>query len=82
MEWDMNMISKHLKLFAILKRGVANKAFLQQPIREQAIPFEGGNLASNNETLRAIWNARKGIGLSRGFTSVSELMEDLDADDR
>ena len=78
MEWDMNMI----KLFAILKRCAANKAFLQQPIREQAIPFEGGNPASNNETLRAIWNARKGIGLSRGFTFVSELMEDLDSDDR
>ncbi len=31
--------------------------------------------------LRAIEDARKGIGLSRGFTSVSELMEDLDADE-
>ena len=35
----------------------------------------------NADTLEAIENARKGIGLSRGFSSVDELMEDLDADD-
>lgn len=35
----------------------------------------------NAATLEAIENARKGIGLSRGFSSVDELMEDLDADD-
>ncbi len=31
--------------------------------------------------LKAIEDARNDIGLSRGFTSVSELMEDLDADE-
>ena len=35
----------------------------------------------NTGTRRAIENARKGIGLSRGFSSVAELMEDLNADD-
>lgn len=35
----------------------------------------------NAETRLAIENARKGIGLSRAFTSVAELMEDLNADD-
>ena len=30
---------------------------------------------------QAIQDARRGVGLSRGFTSVRELMEDLDADD-
>ena len=35
----------------------------------------------NAATLEAIENARKGKGLSRGFSSVDELMEDLDADD-
>ena len=35
----------------------------------------------NAETRRTIENARKGIGLSRGFSSVAELMEDLNADD-
>ncbi len=55
--------------------------FLRQAVREQAIPFRIGNPLPNSETIKAIEDARKGIGLSRGFTSVSELMEDLDADD-
>ena len=33
------------------------------------------------KTITAIENARKGIGLSKEFHSVSELMEDLNADD-
>ena len=55
--------------------------FLRQAVREQAIPFRVGNPLPNYETLRAIENARQGIGLSRGFSSVAELMKDLDADD-
>lgn len=55
--------------------------FLRQSVREQAIPFRIGEPVPNAETLQAIRDARRGIGLSRGFTSVKELMEDLDADD-
>ncbi len=55
--------------------------FLRQSVREQAIPFRVGKPVPNSETVRAIEDARNGIGLSRGFNSVSELMEDLDADD-
>ncbi len=55
--------------------------FLRQAVREQAIPFRIGKPIPNAETIRAIENARNDIGMSRGFTSVSELMEDLDADD-
>ena len=55
--------------------------FLKQAVREQAIPFRIGAPIPNAETIRAIENARNGIGLSRGFSSVAELMEDLDADD-
>ena len=55
--------------------------FLRQAVREQAIPFRIGNPAPNAETLKAIQDARNGIGLSRGFSSVAELMEDLNADD-
>ncbi len=55
--------------------------FLKQAVREQAIPFRVGAPLPNGETIKAIQDARKGIGLSRGFTSVAELMEDLDADD-
>ena len=35
----------------------------------------------NAETAQAIMDARNGIGLSRSFSSVAELMEDLNADD-
>ncbi len=55
--------------------------FLRQSVREQAIPFRIGEPVPNAETLQAIRDARNGVGLSRGFTSVKELMEDLDADD-
>lgn len=55
--------------------------FLRQAVREQAIPFRIGAPIANSETIKAIEDARKGIGLSRGFTSVEELMEDLNADD-
>lgn len=64
-----------------LSLSAAVNIFLRQAVREQAIPFRVGNPAPNMETLKAIEDARKGIGLSRGFTSVSELMENLDADD-
>ena len=64
-----------------LSLSTAVNMFLRQSVREQAIPFRVGSPLPNPETLEAIEDARKGIGLSRGFSSVDELMEDLDADD-
>lgn len=64
-----------------LSLSTAVNMFLRQAVREQAIPFRVGTPVPNIETLKAIEDARNGIGLSRGFTSVTELMEDLDADD-
>ena len=64
-----------------LNLSTAINMFLRQSVREQAIPFRVGNPVPNSETLKAIEDARKGIGLSRGFSSVAELMEDLNADD-
>lgn len=64
-----------------LNLSTAVNMFLHQVVREQAIPFRVGAPLPNSETLKAIKDARKGIGLSRSFSSVSELMEDLDADD-
>lgn len=55
--------------------------FLRKAIRVNAIPFEISREIPNEETKRAIENVRKGAGLSKGFHSVSELMEDLYADD-
>lgn len=49
-------------------------------IREQVTPVSRHPLP-NRETLLAIEEARNGIGLSRGFSSVEGLMEDLNADD-
>ncbi len=54
--------------------------FAKQAVREQKLPFAVSR-TYNAETLQAIEDARNGIGLSRGFTSVAELMEDLNADD-
>ena len=56
--------------------------FAKTVVREQRIPFELTTEIPNDETRRAIENVRNGIGLSRGFNSVSELMEDLYADDQ
>jgi DNA-damage-inducible protein J len=64
-----------------LNLSTAVNIFLRQAVREQAIPFRIGDPVYNAETRKAIEDARNGIGLSRGFTSVTELMEDLDADD-
>ncbi len=64
-----------------LSLSAAVNVFLRQAVREQAIPFRIGEPLPNAETLRAIEEARNGIGLSRGFSSVQELMEDLNADD-
>lgn len=64
-----------------LSLSTAINMFLRQSVREQAIPFRVGNPLPNKETVQAIEDARNGIGLSRGFSSVAELMEDLNADD-
>ena len=55
--------------------------FARKAVRENRIPFEVSGDIPNEETRKAIENARRGIGLSRGFSSVRELMEDLNADD-
>ena len=64
-----------------LSLSTAVNMFLRQAVREQAIPFRVGTPVPNVETLKAIVDARNEVGLSRGFSSVDELMEDLDADD-
>ncbi|MCM1056492.1 MAG: type II toxin-antitoxin system RelB/DinJ family antitoxin [Firmicutes bacterium] len=59
----------------------------KQAIREQRIPFEISMDISksmnipNAETIRAIDDIRHKRNLSRPFSSVEELMEDLNAED-
>ncbi len=53
----------------------------KQAVRERGIPFKVTMDVPNAETLKAMEDTNNGVGLSRGFTSVEELMEDLDAND-
>ena len=55
--------------------------FAKKAVREYRIPFEIGAEVPNSDTKKAIEDARKGIGMSKAFSSVEELMEDLNADD-
>ncbi len=64
-----------------LTLSTAITVFLNKVGKERRIPFEITTEVPNDTTKRAIENARNGIGLSREFHSVTELMEDLNADD-
>ncbi len=55
--------------------------FAKKTVREYRIPFEIGGDVPNEETRKVMEDVRKGVGLSRAFSSVEELMEELDADD-
>lgn len=89
----MSTVSTSIKIDPTLKResqelfeklglnfSSAISLFLRQAVREQAIPFRIC-VVPNVETREAIEETKRGIGLSRGFSSVEELMEDLNADD-
>lgn len=64
-----------------ISMSAAMTLFIKKTVNENRIPFAVGTSSFNSETERAIEDARKGIGLSRGFDSVSDLMSDLYADD-
>lgn len=56
--------------------------FAKKVVRENKIPFEISGDIPNEETRRVLDNVEKGIGLSKVFYTVEELMEDLNADDQ
>ena len=64
-----------------LSVSAAFNIFAKTVVREQRIPFSLSTGKPNAETRRAIENVRRGENLSKGFHSVAELMEDLNADD-
>lgn len=87
-------VSTNIKIDSVLKQqsqalfeslgfnlSTAVNMFLRQSVREQAIPFRIGTPLFNSETINAIEEVKNGIGLSRSFTSVDELMDDLNAED-
>ena len=59
----------------------AIRIFLKKSVDVHGIPFDVRAEIPSGETLRAIENVENGRNLSRSFSSVAELMEDLNADD-
>ena len=59
----------------------AIRIFLKKSVDVHGIPFDVRAEIPRGETLRAIENVENGRNLSRSFSSVAELMEDLNADD-
>ena len=55
--------------------------FLKKAVAVHGFPFDVRTEIPNDQTLRAMENVEKGVNLSSGFSSVAELMEDLNADD-
>lgn len=53
----------------------------KQAVREQRIPFPISMDVPNVDTIRAIEDVRHRRNLSRSYSSVEELMEDLNAED-
>lgn len=56
--------------------------FAKTVVREQRIPFEIRTDNPNEVTAKAIENTIQGKNLSRNFTSVSDLSEELNAEDK
>ena len=54
---------------------------LRQIILTESIPFEIKIPKLNNETIKAIEDAEKGIGLSKGYTDLNKMWEDLEKED-
>ena len=80
-EDDIKVAAQELFADFGMDLSTAINIFLRQAIRENAIPFLISRDIPNDETRKAIENTRNGEGLSKGFHSVAELMEDLYADD-
>ena len=54
---------------------------LRQIILTESIPFEIKVPKLNTETIKAIEDAEKGIGLSKGYTNLDEMWKDLEKED-
>ncbi len=57
----------------------ALSVFMKQAVRENRIPFEIKGDIPNAETVKAIEETEKGTGLSKSYSSVDEMMADLNA---
>ena len=76
-------VKKELEKFCAavgLNVSVAINMFAKAVIREQRLPFEITLNVPNEETRKAIDDVKNRRNLSRQFTSVNELVEDMNAD--
>ena len=55
--------------------------FLKQVVLTESIPFIIKKPKLNSETIKAIEEAEKGINLSKGYTNLEEMWEDLEKED-
>ena len=55
--------------------------FLKQVVLTDSIPFVIKKPKLNAETIKAIEEAEKGINLSKGYTNLDEMWEDLEKED-
>ncbi len=80
---DENLKKEAEELFADLGLSMTSAfiAFVKQSVREQRIPFVLSRNVPNAATRRAIMDVKNKANLSGPFTSVKELMDDLNADD-
>lgn len=56
----------------------AINVFLNQVILQDGIPFEIKKPRYNKETIQAMEEAKKGENLSKAFSNVSEMFEDME----
>ena len=54
---------------------------LRQIILTESIPFEVKIPKLNKETMKAMEDTEKGIGLSKGYTNLYEMWKDLEKED-
>ena len=55
--------------------------FLKQVVLTDSIPFMIKKPKLNAETIKSIEDAEKGIGLSKGYTNLDEMWNDLEKED-
>ena len=55
--------------------------FLKQVVMTESIPFMIKKPKLNQETVKAIEDAENGINLSKGYTDLDEMWEDLEKED-
>ena len=55
--------------------------FLKQVVMTDSIPFSIRKPKLNAETIKAIEEAEQGINLSKGYTNLDEMWEDLEKED-